>query len=825
MEFLKFTITKTEKRIPGISPCTEHSLYSHLHLAKQVENVEFNANTKITENHQKIISLNGQWKRKADFGNLSDEISSKNYDDFKWNDVLVPNNYGLEGALQRHYKPVWYRKKFPLTSEKFIELHFSGVDYLSEVWLNGVLLGAHEGYFAPFYFDITKIVEDNNVLVVKVTDPCENLDPKQVLILHRKKYIKGTMNYHDSRPGGLPGSMSPKWHSEWGQSLTTGGITQQVYLKCTGLISIFNVFITPLEIHPPARVHIAIFLENKGSDPIKTTLNLKLIPPLGQEFDEAAIQSELSPGPNRLDIELQIPDPLLWFPESTELEEIEGRPYLYQLEIQAIDGNQLSDVNTSTFGIRNVSLDHDPWTFRINNEYLFIKAVNYIPRQHFADVDEQFYRRDMDLIKRAHLNSVGVHAHIQCKDCYTATDKEGIIVFQDFPLQWSYDSGANSNPTFRDKACRQIAEMVYFLYNHPSVVYWCCHNEPPALFLPNKRNEVEDYDNQVLDELLETTVKNIEKSRPVHRASGLGDDLHVYDGSLNGGSIYNARKRKSGFVSEFGFWSIAETAEKWGDIGWPPTEEELVQWSSRCSFFGSTSTFIGHPKYYSSRREWIMASLLYGAFLAKYHTEIFRSQKGIPYNAIRWHFFADWWGYAGGGLVDVDRVPKLPYYWYKEACRPLLLIADLMSTIYKPNTEIEIPIIAVNDYSKKIQVEWTCEILEVSGSRIIAGDPGAAILGGTGAQCVNRHKIAIPLEEPDILRSVVQKSGIGDIIPNGITKIDILKFLTPNTEKNSSFLIQLKWTADGDEETNWAHFMIGNIRAKMKPGLHIVLQR
>ena len=144
------------------------------------------------------------------------------------------------------------------------------------------------------------------------------------------------------------------------------------------------------------------------------------------------------------------------------------------------------------------------------------------------------------------------------------------------------------------------------------------------MFTKLERDEVEDYNNRVLDEILEATVKKIDAFRPVHRASGLGEDLHVYDGSLMGGSIYNARKRKSGFISEFGYWSIAESAVKWGDVGWPPTPEQLVRWSSRCSFFGSTSTFIGHPKYYPTRLEWIKASLLYGAFLAKYHTEIFR---------------------------------------------------------------------------------------------------------------------------------------------------------------------------------------------------------
>lgn len=815
LENMDLMIKKSTDEIPKASVCTKHSIFSLIALAKPVKEIKSVSIQDFDKNDFEIISLNGQWKRKADFGELSNNPSQKLYDDFNWNDIFVPNNYGLEGELQRHYGPVWYRKKFQLTAKHFVEIHFGAVDYLSEVWLNGKKLGDHEGYFGPFYFDITKLLEDYNVLAVKVVDPCENLDPSGDWVTHRKKYIKGTMNYHDSRPGGLPGKMSPKWSSVWGQSLTTGGITQPVYLKYTGNVSIFNIFVTPLDLK--GKIHITLILENKSEDNLESILNFH-IETQNSEIYEAAIQIELVAGSNRLDLELEIPNPQLWSPSSAEYM---GRANLYRLRVQAIHDFHLSDELSVNFGIRNVSLQHNPWKFQVNDQFVFIKAVNYIPRQHFAEVDETFYLNDMHLIKECNLNSVGVHAHVQCKDCYTATDKEGILVFQDFALQWAYDSSNTTNPEFRDKACKQITEMVYFLYNHPSVVYWCCHNEPPALFTNPSRDEVEDFDNQVLDELLEATVKQIDTSRPVHRASGLGEDLHVYDGSLMGGSIYSARKRKSGFVSEYGFWSIAESSVKWGDVGWPPSEEELIQWSSRCSFFGSTSTFIGHPKYHTSRKDWIIASLLYGAFLAKFHTEIFRSQKCNPYNAIRWHFFVDWWGYAGGGLLDVDRTPKLPYYWYKEACRPLLLIADLQTTIYPPNSELEIPIIAVNDFAKSMEIKWNYELLQVSGSRVIAGDPNAALLGGTGAPSVSRHKIAIPVEEPDVLGVIIQGGGTAVIPPNSTSKLDTLTFTTPNTIKNPSYLIQLKWTVDNHLELNWAHFMVGNLKSKINPGLHI----
>ena len=272
-------------------------------------------------------------------------------------------------------------------------------------------------------------------------------------------------------------------------------------------------------------------------------------------------------------------------------------------------------------------------------------------------------------------------------------------------------------------------------------------------------------------------------------------------------------------MSEFGFWTIADSAEKWGDTGWPPDDEELIQWSSRLSFFGSTATYIGHPKYYKKRMDWYRASQLYGAFLAKYQTEFFRSYKSNPFTGIRWHFFSDWWGYAGGGLVDKDRIKKLPYLWYKDACRPLLLVADLKFTVVPPDSEIEIPIIAINDFNQDVEIKWKYKLVEVNGSSIIAGDPKAAILGGTGAQCVRNHKIIFPLKDEKEKKIIIEKEGTTIINSNSTLKLDNLIFKTPK-ENNRSYSIYLIWNyLNSIEESNWAHFITGELKAKLEPGL------
>ena len=53
---------------------------------------------------------------------------------------------------------------------KRVLLHFGAVDQIAEVFLNGTFLGKHAGGYAPFSFDVTEVIGEENRLEVKVTD-------------------------------------------------------------------------------------------------------------------------------------------------------------------------------------------------------------------------------------------------------------------------------------------------------------------------------------------------------------------------------------------------------------------------------------------------------------------------------------------------------------------------------------------------------------------------------------------------------------------------------------------------------------------------------
>ena len=118
----------------------------------------------------------------------------------------------------------WYKKEFELAlgAEEHIELCFTNVDYYCKVWLNGVYLGSHEGYSAPFSFSLDEAVQRNgkNRLIVKVWSPWDdevaaNRQERRTFLIYRNM-VKGTYEHSDTfiqrdvNPVGIYGSVSLK---------------------------------------------------------------------------------------------------------------------------------------------------------------------------------------------------------------------------------------------------------------------------------------------------------------------------------------------------------------------------------------------------------------------------------------------------------------------------------------------------------------------------------------------------------------------------------------------------------------------------------------
>ena len=78
-------------------------------------------------------------------------------------------------------------------------------------------------------------------------------------------------------------------------------------------------------------------------------------------------------------------------------------------------------------------------------------------------------RQDLQLARDCHMNLLRMHAHVDHPALNDAADELGIVLWQDFPLQWLYRRAV------LPEARRQAKTMVNLLGNHPSVAVWCMH--------------------------------------------------------------------------------------------------------------------------------------------------------------------------------------------------------------------------------------------------------------------------------------------------------------------------------------------------------------
>ncbi|HLF89526.1 MAG TPA: glycoside hydrolase family 2 TIM barrel-domain containing protein [Anaerolineales bacterium] len=507
--------------------------------------------------------------------------------------MQIPQNWFLAGL--DHHGVVWFRRQFQLrmvngqwaiangeesnnhqqltiNNQQFFSLHFDGVDYFADVFLNGKRLGRHEGYFDPFSFDVTGLLQEgDNVLAVRVDSPYEEpgLDGWHM----KKRLIKGVLNHHDCRPGGgwLP----------IGQSYNTGGIWNRVYILEHGPITIESVHLRAgLEQDPPV-LHAEVTIQNRGKAlSVETTLHAA--PENFASDTQYAISNmvEIPAGISVYSLHLPVPSVAFWNPWDR------GFPHLYRAQL-TINHQQIpiSHYETS-FGFRTIQVDSQfNWT--INDSHYFPRASNYIAsqwlsetlfpeveqsdthpfRQHHSErqrisksTNQQlaisnnlistWFEHDLTLARNANLNLLRIHAHVLPTEFYEAADRAGILVWQDFPFQWGYQD----TPEFHSEAERQIKAMAQLLYNHPSIAAWCIHNESPwdAEWMAQEAGGTYDpTHNRALDEKLEKVVKSLDSTRYVHQNSGVGDG-HVYPGWYYGDWIEYANLPGAPFPTEYG---------------------------------------------------------------------------------------------------------------------------------------------------------------------------------------------------------------------------------------------------------------------------------
>ena len=566
----------------------------------------------------KKISLNGPWEYR-----LPGPAKKR------WGRMTLPCNWETGGLINYRGK-VLFRKHFTfnkLLKGKSYWLIFHGVDYRARVTLNGKLLGVHTGYFQTFDFRINRYLREGpNTLIVEVdSGPERNRDWPE-----NKKSIKGVFGHHDIRPG--------SWHPRYGQNHGTGGIWNNIVIEETGPIRIRQALVTPKlsADYTRARVSVRITIQ-KGAKQYSFT---KII---------------------------TINKPRLWWTQD------QGQPQLYRITVTA--GTESKEV---VFGIREVKFDKDENLF-LNGRRIFIRGTNIIPEEYLSQYTPDRIAGDIQLALNANINALRLHAHVNRPEFYSACDRAGILVWQDFPLQWEY---SNTN-SFINDACRQCRDMVTQLYNHPSIFLWCCHNEP----LKSKKR---------LDPRLAREVSQIDKTRIIMQSSDF--DRHPYPGWFVGKMEYFNSLPGCPLVTEFGAQALPSLPSLKKIIPsqslWPPDWQKWSYYN-----FVYDQTFHNSPvRKGKTLRAFIANSQSYQVELLKFSIEQYRAHKFTKVTGLFHFMLVDPWPCISYSVIDYFRKKKPGYSALQSAFQPVLLIFHPEKAIFSIGDSIKGMFYLVNDY-------------------------------------------------------------------------------------------------------------------------------
>ncbi len=611
--------------------------------------------------------LNGNWNY------LKDEFNEYSFEEAKeklnssQNEIKVPKNWQLTG-IDNFSGSIWYLKTFRIEDDKLPNtvniLKFNGIDYFADVWLNGSFIGHHEGYFQPFHFNVTDQLnfKKSNQLIVKVNSPKE--EPDKVWPL-KKQLIKGIFNHHDCRPG--------SWSMEFGQDQNTGGIWNDVELFINEKIFISNAKITSSldDEYKTARIQINIEYLSQLQSPLATSLILEVQAP-DKSIQTFRKDITISSGQSEIIVFFKIMRPKLWW--SWDL----GKQNIYNVKLTF----EKLKVYKEEFAIRKVELDKNG-KFFLNGKELFLRGTNIIPTQFLSELNNERIEKIVGLIKAANVNAVRVHAHVNRRELYSKFDKKGIIVWQDFSLQWTYEE----SEVFTENAVRQIKEMVNVLYNHPSICFWCCHNEPG--------NQV-----KTLDPLLKDAVLSQDQSRIIRLASNYEE--HPYDGWYWGNKEHFAAAPMGPIVTEFGAQGLPDVKSLKKFIPeenlFPP---DLEKWKYH-NFQPDTTFNIAKIPLGRNVIEFVENSQNYQSELLKTAIHFYRRKKNNGITGIFQFMFIDCWPSITWSVVDYYLVKKKAYNTLKECFSPVLLSVFLRQDQYFVESKLNFDFHIINDTHKKL---------------------------------------------------------------------------------------------------------------------------
>lgn len=376
------------------------------------------------------IDLSGPW--------------SYTLDGTEWGTVSVPSAYDFTAR-------VTFQRKFEITSAMLDTCSFSlvgyGINYQSEITINGNFIGRHTGGYSSFVFPIPpgalQVGVEN---AIKVSDDNE-LTPKTTLPLRQQ--IGGWKNY--------------------------GGIFRDIYLLATPKLAIERAVVTSelvaegkgarFVVHADIADHGSGLKSGQGN---AFGFQVLVFDKLSGDMVGRSGITPVSPETNKsvqATAEVALNSPKLWSPDTPDL-------YVIQCQIVRLVGKEVSlvDQYDCDAGLRD--LRWKDGRLYVNNAPQMLKGILWQEDHatYGAAMTYETLEKDIALIKSLGANLIRC-LHPPHPYILNLCDRYGIFVMEEIPLD-NVPEEILAKDYYQDLAASYAREMVERDQNHVCVVAW-----------------------------------------------------------------------------------------------------------------------------------------------------------------------------------------------------------------------------------------------------------------------------------------------------------------------------------------------------------------
>jgi beta-mannosidase len=419
---------------------------------------------------QTITSLNGKWTATSSSNStikIDGIVPGYIHIDLLHSNIIQDPYYRYNDVEYRWISAVnWtYSHEFNLNIKNTkMELACEGIDTVSRITINGVLVGVTNNQFKRYIFDVVGAVNVGvNRIVVEFQSTMDYAAKARAAYPYAVPH-----DYHAFSNGEQNRNFIRRQQStfswDWGPCFLPQGIWRPIYLR--GYETAFIRDVVPRISDNQVRIKLVIESKGTHSTSIKFTITGVL---------DVSKQVDLVEGSNEFDFTFDnLENVKLWWPRGY------GEQNMYNLDVSLMDHQSSITKRIAFRKVVLVQTRQSPtekdFHFTVNDVIVFNRGANFIPMDSFERQSETYVDRLLQTAIEANMNTLRIWGggNYQNDAFYNKCDENGIMIWQEFMFACSLYP---RDEEFLENVRQEVIYNLRRLAHHPSILVWSGNNE------------------------------------------------------------------------------------------------------------------------------------------------------------------------------------------------------------------------------------------------------------------------------------------------------------------------------------------------------------